>query len=209
MQETLREGIVLDFIEQSASLILQGSEEKIVNQIEVFARTCFQSETKEDKLRTENFVKRLVEKKHESVLEHFNFTARIITDRAMSHALVRHRHTAFTQESTHYIDYAKAKNKFTFIIPTGLTDEEKTLFMSVTKTQMLAYLELYDKVGRDKSRVALPMSLKTELIMTTNIREWLYIFKLRLAFDHPQMLALLGPLREQFKGILPIFFEEK
>ena len=207
MIETLKEGLIIEFIEQSASLILQGNEDKILSNVEIFARTCFQSEAREDKLRTENFVKRLVEKKHASVLEHFNFTARIVTDRAMSHALVRHRHCAFTQESTHYIDYKKAKNKFTFIIPTGLDEEAKKTFMSTTKKQMLSYIELYDLVGRDSSRVALPMSLKTELIMTTNIREWMYIFQLRLAFDHPQMTALLGPLREQFKQVLPIFFD--
>lgn len=192
------------FIQQQA-VIIGEEDNNLMEKIEERARLCFQSEN--NPKTNKRFVERLLENKHESVLEHFNISVRFITDRAMSHALVRHRHCAFTQESTHYIDYAKKKSEFTFIYPAELKQNEWVYFKQTIEKQMDSYLRFYKLKGKNAARTCLPMALKTELVVTTNIREWRHIFKLRLAFDHPQMVQLLGPLYLQFKEKMPVLFD--
>lgn len=170
--------------------------------IEEYARICFQSEMGVGN--NENFVRRIMINQHESVLEHFYLSFKIITDRAMANALVRHRHCAFTQESTHYIPYGK-KPSMKIIMPAGANNE---VFWPWVQAQLNIYEQAFIEEGKDMSRSLLPLGLKTELRMTTNLREWRHIIRLRGAFDHPQMLSLIRKFYSWFNINLPIFMED-
>ena len=59
------------------------------------------------------------------------------------------------------------------------------------------------------ARDILPTSLKTELVVTANLREWRTIFKQRTAKEaHPQMRELMQPLLDEIKTLVPIVFDD-
>ncbi len=177
-----------------------------VKETEKIARVCYKSENKiTDKATTENFVRKLIENGHEAMLEHCSLTVKFITDRATANALVRHRHCAFAQESTHYINYKK-RGELTFIIPNAFKDIQYL-------TDYLTFVEQwYNNCDDEKAlatRAMLPLTLKTELTVTTNLREWRHILRIRTTKDaHPQMRELMSNLLDWFKAALPIFVED-
>jgi thymidylate synthase (FAD) len=60
-----------------------------------------------------------------------------------------------------------------------------------------------------QARTVLPNSLKTEIVVTANIREWRTIFKQRTSkAAHPQMRELMCPLLIELTSILPELFED-
>lgn len=161
----------------------------------------------------------IIKRGHESVLEHVSFSVRFTTDRGVSHEIVRHRIASFSQESTRYCNYSSDKfgGDVTFIIPTffeesHLKDGDKKYekwveeMMSIEKT----YLNLLkDGATPQEARTVLPNSLKTEIVVTMNLREWRHFFKLRTApAAHPQMRELVCPLLSEMKELLPAVFED-
>ena len=172
----------------------------------------------EDKI--ESFIDMLVSIGHESVMEHVSFTFGIEgISRACSHQLVRHRIASFSQESTRYCNYSSDKfgGDVSFIIPTffeesHLKDDDKKYekwveeMMNIERT----YLNLLeDGASPQEARTVLPNSLKTEIVVTMNLREWRHFFKLRTApAAHPQMRELVCPLLSEMKEILPAVFED-
>ena len=110
-------------IEQQYYNILWHKQPKdILLAIEQAGRTCYKSEDKITETSATPFIERLIASGHESVLEHQSFSVRFITDRGVTHELVRHRLASFSQESTRYCNYSKDKfgNELTFILPTFL-----------------------------------------------------------------------------------------
>lgn len=60
-----------------------------------------------------------------------------------------------------------------------------------------------------QARSVLPNSLKTELNVKMNLREWRHFFKLRTSnAAHPQMRELTIPLLKEFKSKIPIIFDD-
>jgi thymidylate synthase (FAD) len=179
--------------------------------IELIGRTAYKSEDKITSDSAEKFIKSLIKSGHESVLEHFNITVRFVTDRGVTHELVRHRLCAFTQESTRYVNY---QNKgIVFIKPVFWSDPISNSFeiwSDNMKSCECAYITLmYNSAKPQEARSVLPNSLKTEIVCTANLREWRHIFKLRTAKTaHPQMRALMIPLLSELKQKLPVFFED-
>lgn len=61
-------------------------------------------------------------------------------------------------------------------------------------------------------RSVLPNSIKTEVVMSANYREWRHFFKLRAARAtgpaHPQMEELTIPLLEELKTLIPVVFDD-
>lgn len=191
--------------------------------IEAAARTCYKSEDKADPDRTGAFVKRLVcDLKHESVIEHCSISVRFIVDRSVSHELVRHRLASFSQESTRYCNYGK--KGVTFIIPPWvhvpegeyradlgtthqITREDFLWFDSVWDSAE-AYLTLLDAGWTpQQARSVLPNSLKTEVVMTANLREWRHVLTLRTGkAAHPQMREVMVPLLTELQTHLPCIF---
>lgn len=191
--------------------------------IEAAGRTCYKSEDKVTDNSASKFVAMVLKRGHESVIEHATATVRFICDRGVTHEIVRHRLASYSQESTRYCDYKGGH--ITYIIPpwTSYTDGEYTNDAHIL-TQNWAeimwakncleieqlYKNLRDAGWRpEQARSVLPNSLKTEIVMTANLREWRHFFKLRTSpAAHPQMREVAVPLLESMRGLVPIIFDD-
>lgn len=191
--------------------------------IEAAGRTCYKSEDKINSDSARKFAYMIIGMGHESVIEHASATVRFICDRGVTHEIVRHRLSSYSQESTRYCSYA---GEVSFIIPpwcyniedgywhSGKDHINLTNGESIWLESMLISAELYNELlmedwTPEQARSVLPNSLKTELVMTANMREWRHFFKLRTAKSaHPQMRELTIPLLEKFKERVPVIFDD-
>ena len=187
----------------------------MLERIEKVGRTCYKSE---DKITTESapkFVQMIINRGHEAMLEHGGMiSVRFIVDRGVSHELVRHRIASFAQESTRYCNYSKDKfgNDLTFIKPCFWEENspEMLLWESQMRLSEQAYLQLIEEGSQpQEARSVLPNSLKTEIVVSANPREWRAFFKLRVAdAAHPQMREVTRPLLDKFKELVPVIFDD-
>ena len=204
----------MKIIESSAELINPPSYLEALERIEGAARTCYKSEDRIKDGSAEELIRRLIKSGHESVLEHVSLSVRIICDRGVSHELVRHRLASYSQESTRYCNYSgdKFDGELTFINPSwyiGYTFKS-AMWLTAMEASQKAYMQmLKEGASPQEARSVLPNSLKTELVMTCNIREWRLIFNQRCSLvAHPDMRALMIPLRDKMIELYPIFFED-
>jgi len=151
---------------------------------------------------------------HESVIEHEKVTVRVICDRGISHEIVRHRIASYTQESTRFCNYSKGRfgNEITVIKPCFWDDgsKEYKIWRDAMENAERAYMELI-KLGAkpEEARSVLPNSLKTEIVITMNLREWRHFFKLRTSKRaHPQMREVATSLLQAFKERIPVIFDD-
>lgn len=189
---------------------------KELQHIEKIGRVCYKSEDKitEDGESAKKFVKMLIDRGHEAMIEHSSLAVKFIVDRGVSHELVRHRIASFAQESTRYCNYAKDKfgNEVTFIKP-FFFDEPSTqygLWKRAMEEAECNYLHLLESgASPQEARSVLPNSTKTEITITANYREWRNFFKLRAAESaHPQMREVTVPLLIELSNKLPVIFED-
>ena len=182
---------------------------EILKNIATAGRVCYQSDTTNSYVL---FVQKIVERGHESVLEHEKLSVRIICDRGVSHELVRHRLASYSQESTRYCNYSKDKfgNELTFIRPNWLDLSGSAVWCAAMQNAEDAYFELLESGWTpEQARSVLPNSLKTEIVMTANIREWRHFFKLRCAkASHPQMRQIANMMLREFQNAVPIVFDD-
>lgn len=184
----------------------------IMEKIERAGRTCYKSEGRIGDGTAEKFIASIIKRGHEAVLEHASISVRIICDRGVSHEIVRHRLAAYCQESTRYCNYADGKfgRELTFIKPC-YWDEGSEMY-EVWSDTMQSVEQVYQfmvarKAKPEEARAVLPNSLKTELVMTMNIRSWRHFFKLRTSLAaHPQMREIAGMILEGFRRELPVLF---
>ena len=192
--------------------------EAILKKIERAGRTAYKSEDRITPDSAREFVRKIIDMGHESVIEHEKITVRIICDRGVSHEIVRHRIASYTQESTRFCNYSKGKfgSEITVIEPCfwDLSKEADRKKYEIWKRAMMeaekAYMELI-KLGAkpQEARSVLPNSLKTEIVMTANLREWRHFFKLRTSRRaHPQMREIAIPLLKEFKKRIPVVFDD-
>ena len=190
--------------------------------IERAGRTCYKSEDKITKESNKKFVQSILKRGHESVIEHSAMTVKFICDRGVTHELVRHRLCAFSQESTRYCNY---KGGVTFVIPPWCYIQEgnyelgaKLIGEEPAEDQWFAHMMLSEQAyinllskgwTPQQARSVLPNSLKTEIIVTANFREWRHIFRLRCSkAAHPQMREIMIPLLEKCKELIPVIFDD-
>ena len=183
----------------------------MLKRIEKAGRTCYKSESKITDDSAKKFVKMIIEKGHESVLEHESATVRIICDRGVSHEIVRHRLVSYSQESTRYCNYGE-KGEVTFIQPCFWSKNTsiRDLWLRSVVSAGYTYLDLLRVgVSPQEARSVLPNSLKTEIVVTANLREWRHIFRLRTSSKaHPQMREIMIPLLKEFQKRLPVVFDD-
>jgi thymidylate synthase (FAD) len=187
----------------------------ILQLIERAARTCYKSEGKMTDDSAADFVRKITQvRKHHSVVEHASATVRFIVDRGVSHELVRHRIAAFSQESTRYCNYCGDKfgKEITVIQPifwdVGTVQWMQWKFAcEAAESNYFALIE--GGATPQEARSVLPNSLKTEVVMTCNMREWRHVFSMRAAsMAHPQMQQVMKPLLAEFKRCLPPLFDD-
>lgn len=191
--------------------------------IEESGRTCYKSEDKITKDSSIDFAAMILKRGHESVIEHASATVRFICNRGVSHEIVRHRLASYSQESTRYCDYNNGH--VMFVIPSwcdgfteGLFETFSVFPCDVAESQWASamldtenrYKTLRSLGWRpEQARGVLPNDLKTEIVMTCNLREWRHFFKLRTSdAAHPDMRSLARPLLEEFKNQIPVIFDD-
>lgn len=186
----------------------------IMKRIEEIGRVCYKSEDKITADSYKKFLGNIIKRGHESVLEHCSVTMKFICDRGVTHEIVRHRIGSYSQESTRYCNYCNDKfgNEITVIKPCFFeegSDKYKHWFMGCMDAET-AYFELiHDGATPQEARSVLPNSLKTEIVVTYNIREWRHFFKLRCSkAAHPQMREVAKMAFEQFYKYMPELFED-
>jgi len=187
---------------------------EIVKLIERAGRVCYKSEDKITDDSAKVFVSKIKNMKHESVLEHYNITVHFVCNRGFTHELVRHRLASYSQESTRYCNYSPDK-KFqglTVVEPVWFKDKkrEHTIWMDSMMYAEAHYNNLIQEGCKpQEARGSLPIDVKTEIIITTNLREWRHIFKLRCnKAAHPSMRQLMIPLLADFKDQIPVVFDD-
>lgn len=192
--------------------------------IERIGRVCYKSEEKitEDGESAKRFVKMLVSRGHEAMIEHGSISVKFICDRGVSHELVRHRIASFAQESTRYCNYSQDKfgNELTFIKPCfwpqkveGEPNRINPLYnmwyQTMADIEDSYFYLINNGATPQEARSVLPNSLKTEITVTANYREWRNIFKFRTAMAaHPQMREIMRPLLDEFKSMIPVLFDD-
>lgn len=188
--------------------------ETILKRIEQCGRVCYKSEDLIGEDSAERFCSNIIKRGHEAVLEHCSFTVKFIVDRGVSHEMVRHRIASYCQESTRYCNYSKDKfgNEITVIKP-YFWEEDSAEFQE-WKTAMgcaeYSYFRLLEKGATpQEARSVLPNSLKTEVVVTMNIRSWRNFFKLRTPMSaHPQIREVAIPLLKDLKSKIPVLFDD-
>ena len=179
----------------------------LLRDIERIGRVCYKSEHRITSSSAAPFVCSIIERGHESVLEHISITVRFVTDRAIANELVRHRIAAYSQESTRYCNY---KDKIEFIYPKNVSDKQLQLIIEACACAATTYQALIaDGATPEVARDVLPLCTKTELIATYNLREWRHILRLRTdKAAHPKMRELMQTLLQFFQGLVPIIFDD-
>lgn len=191
---------------------LNGLE--MLQRIELCGRVCYKSEHRITPESAETFVANLIKRGHESVLEHVSFSVEFICDRGVSHEIVRHRLASYSQESTRYCNYSKGdfNGEITVIEPLYLDKHSRaySLWLDAMEMAEMAYFKLLNEgLTPQEARAVLPNSLKTELIMTANVREWRHFLKLRTSSAaHPQMREVAGMLHDELRQMVPVLFDD-
>lgn len=204
----------MKIIEPSVELVNAPKYETLLNTIEAAGRTCYKSEDKMTEGSAEKLIRNFLKWGHESAIEHGSITVRFTCDRGVSHEIVRHRIASFSQESTRYCNYGKDGfgGEITVIAPSTF-DKDTPVYRIWKKScehSEIAYFDLLNEgCTPQEARSVLPNSLKTEVVMTANIREWRHFLKLRCAAAaHPDMRVVANKLLTVFKDTYPVFFED-
>ena len=179
----------------------------LIRNIEKYGRTCYKSEAR---LTTESagpFIKNAIKRGHYSIIEHEKISARIICDRAVANEIVRHRIASYSQESTRYVNY---KEGIDVIKPPMKNKSAEQEWEAAMIHADQAYLKLINSgESAEIARAVLPCCLKTELVMTANLREWRHFFWMRGAKGaHPQIREIAILLLDEIRNSVPIVFDD-
>lgn len=205
---------MVQIISSSFEILTPFDGQQVLKHIERCGRTCYQSFERTGEGTAERFAKHIVERHHESVIEHFSISVKFIMDRAVANELVRHRLASFSQESTRYCCYSNSKFNgcITVIKPHDLDEKTKAYqyFVDTMEEVERSYLKMIELGEKpETARSILPCCLKAEIVATANLREWRHIFKMRCSdAAHPDIRFLMRDLREEFKRRIPIIFDD-
>lgn len=191
--------------------------------VEAAGRTCYLSERVEGDT-SEAFIRRAISRGHESILEHASVSLRIICDRGVTHELVRHRIASYSQESTRYCNYSKGKfgkeikvvdlaTGFHYDLSNQQDLAKYNEWMSAMKDAEKHYMKMLELgATSQEARSVLPNSVKTEIVVTMNIREWRHFICLRYlgsaGVPHPQMIEVAELVYRLLSTWYPVFFED-
>ena len=198
----------MKIIDQTFEILTPLDSDKILKNLEKIGRVSYKSEDLITETSAKNFIKKIIENKHEAVIEHESISIKVITDRGVSHEIVRHRIASYIQESTRFCNYSKDKfsNEIIYIKPVDfdLTEDDLILLENIEQHYMK---RLKQGLTPQQARYFLPNGLKTEIVITMNLREWRHFFKLRChKTAHPQMRVMAKNILNKLNGIISIIF---
>ena len=201
-------------IEPSFEIVAIDDSLAILKRIEAAGRVCYRSEDKITDDSAAPFVGRVLKSGHFSVIEHASCTVQIVCDRGVTHEIVRHRLASYSQESTRYANYSQNKfgNEIAVIRPCFWAENtpQYQLWYNAMLQAEKAYLAMIEQgASAQQARTVLPNSLKTEIVVSCNMREWRHIFDLRCApAAHPQMREIMLPLLAEMHYRVPVLFDD-
>ena len=204
----------MKIIEPSVELVEDFDAAAVMQKIERAGRVCYKSEGNIKADSAEKFIRGIIKRGHESVIEHAAISFKIICDRGVTHELVRHRIASYSQESSRFCDYSAGKfgGELTFIKPCFWSDDDENfLLWKATMAQLeKTYLAMRAAGARpEEARSILPNSLKTEIFVTMNLRELRHFLKLRTAkAAHPQMREVALKIYQILVEKLPAVFDD-
>lgn len=226
----------MKIVEQDIIFEEEINGEAIIRKIENAARTCYKAEHAVGGYdRAKQFVGSLIRRGHESTIEHVSISARVITNRGVSHEWVRHRvGCSYSQESTRYCNYSAEKfgNEISVIVPwylgnftmddlvlasTGTEFQEdheravkRNIWFRAMEFAEASYLNLLNAGCKpEEARGVLPNDLKTEFVTTMTLRAWRHFFKLRATpAAHPQIRALAFKAFDILSSKIPVVFDD-
>ena len=186
----------------------------VMKRLEQCGRVCYKSEGRIEEGSAQRFLSGIIRNGHETVLEHCSFTVKFICDRGVSHEIVRHRLASYCQESTRYCNYSNFQfnSEITVIEPCFLVRGTKPYdrWKEACSDAEDAYFDLLEYgCSPQEARAVLPNSLKTEVVMTANIREWRHFLTLRCnPAAHPQMREVATQVLEEAYQKIPVLFKD-
>ena len=205
----------------TVEILSTESYDEMLRRVERIGRVCYKSEDRIEEGSAEKFIRGILRRGHESVIEHGSITVKFICDRGVTHEIVRHRIASYSQESTRYCNYVKEKfgSQITCIdLATGFcydlndeTDRKKyDVWRQAMENAERSYFQMIQLGATpQEARSVLPNSLKTELVVTMDLREWRHFFRLRAAAAaHPQCREVARMLLDRFVKDYPVFFED-
>ena len=197
----------MEIVNQNATLETSIDPEWTMKHIEKAARTCYQSYDKAREGSAERLIRSCIKRGHESIIEHVSVSFRIVCDRGVLAEITRHRLASYSVESTRYVNYRKG---ITVIAPPELNAEQRVLWEKACLSAEDTYRTLIeDGVSPQIARSVLPTCLKTELIMTANLREWRHFIKLRNSTAaHPQIREIASKILDILAEKLPAVFDD-
>ena len=211
----------MKIVPASIEIISTEPYEEMLKRVERAGRVCYKSEESIEDGSAERFIRNILKRGHESVIEHAGITVKVTCDRGVTHEIVRHRLASYSQESTRYCNYSGDKfgNEITVIDIAGgfeyNLDDETDLkkyeaWMRAMENAEKSYFELFDLGATpQEARSVLPNSLKTEIVVTMNLRSWRNFFRIRCdSHAHPQMREVANIALALFKEKLPVFFSD-
>lgn len=207
---------MVKIIEPSVEIISDIDGNKILKTIEKAARTCYKTENNitDDTSSAEKMISKLIAMGHTAMIEFADIHVKLIADTGVLKDISRHRHCSFAVESTRFCDYSKGKfgNELTFIRPCNM-DKDSGIYHTWLKTMNdieKAYMDMSELGAKpDQLRMILPHSLKTEINIKCNIREWRHIFSLRCAkAAHPSVRQIMLMTLNEFHKRIPILFDD-
>lgn len=208
-------------VKPEVEIIDMADYSDILRKIEKIGRVCYKSEDRIQNDSAEKFIAGIIKRGHESVIEHESVSVRVICDRGVTHEIVRHRVASYSQESTRYCNYSKEKFQsqisvidistgFSYDMENSVDCQKYEIWYEAMENAEKSYFRMLEAgASPQEARAVLPNSLKTELVMTMNLREWRHFFKLRTSNRaHPQMKEVSKLILEVFRQKLPVFFQD-
>ena len=161
-------------------------------------RTCYDSMSKSDNLGDKDLalLKKIIDSKHESVLEHMVFTFKI-TDisRACLQELARHRIASYSVKSTRYTLKELRDTPDNELEKFLIEDIEAIVkYSSIESLKKIKMMLNMSNPDMDKIKYALPECYKTELVWTINLRSLRNFLKLRLSLKAHQEIRKLATI---------------
>lgn len=157
-----------------------SATEKPIELISMAAGMCYGRGDTVSKKRLETCFQR----GHLSVYEHATVSFRIEgISRACMAQLTRHRLVSFCVESQRYNRYDLTNGDDWCVVPPSIeaNQEAREMFIEGERRDALEYMALLEMgIKPEDARYKLPESMKTNLVMTCNVRELFHIFDMRL-----------------------------
>ncbi len=193
----------MKIIQPSVEILTPLDGDYILKFLERIGRVCYKSEDKITKSSARKFTRNLIKSGHESVIEHFNITVKVVCSRAISHQIVRHRIGAYSQESQRYVNY---EDGIEVIMP----NVKHSLWESAAVWAGYYYKELIKEGAKpEEARLVLPNATATTLIVTYNLRQWRHFLRQRTSpAADPQIRRIAGMILKEFKKQVPVIFED-